>query len=180
MHALPYIENVLPMSETLLSLKQKLCPGIECLIKRWHDLYNRNSTISYTWCHLNISVFLFLSVNSRNAIHAWNSTHFDCEELFLDRNFMKWKIVHPSWDLNPRTLDYVPSVLTVELRECDTPWFAILPLAIYIFSFVKVNTRNAKIYEQQHPFEPKTPRLHAECSNRCVTGIEYDTLQFMV
>ena len=52
-----------------------------------------------------------------------------------NRNFIKWNISRTWLDSNPRLIDYMPSTLTVDLCECDN--------FLFIFLFVRVNTRNA-------------------------------------
>ena len=58
---------------------------------------------------------------------------------------MKWTIARLWWELIPRPIDYVPSILTAELRECDTFQFLIWDTGYggMDILFVKVNTRNA-------------------------------------
>ena len=84
--------------------------------------------------------YLYANGNTRNdnqarAVNSYSRNH---------RNF-KWKKARPWWDASPRPLDYMPSALTAEQRECDTFLFIFWETGsgdIYIL-FVKVNKRNA-------------------------------------
>ena len=71
-------------------------------------------------------MFLCVEGNTKCPPWAGNSTHFDCEQLFLKQSkFYEMENSTPWWDSNPRPLDCIPSTLTAELRECNIHQFIV-------------------------------------------------------
>ena len=67
---------------------------------------NRFHLMTSSWWRVFVNGIFFINVNTRNAN---NSTHFDsCS--WKNRNFMKWKLAHPSWDLNPVEIHEIESL----------------------------------------------------------------------
>ena len=109
---------------------------------------------------------------------------------------LNWKIAHHRGDWNPRPLDYTPSALTAGLREHDNLHFRVWytgsgDMIIFVckgqhtkcqrcagtstqFRLWTVVRDTVEIFEVKNgtPLmgrEPPTPRLYAECSDRCAT-----------
>ena len=56
-----------------------------------------------------IYLYLYIHINIYLHICLWRVTH---EYPWSSPHFMRWKLAHPRWGSNPRSLDYIPSSIT--------------------------------------------------------------------